>query len=70
MRCLSHFFIFKTEKCMKGSYKFMKKTRICYFCMRYLKKNYGITESDLLENNSYKKFISSDKDFLQTIRNF
>jgi len=38
--------------------------------MRYLKKNYGITESDLLENNSYKKFISSDKDFLQTIRNF
>ena len=70
MRCLSHFFIFKSEKCMKGSYKFMKKTRICYFCMRYLKKNYGITESDLLEKNFYKKFISSNIDFLQTIRNF
>ena len=64
MRCLSHFFLFKTEKCMKGSYKFMKKTRICYFCMRYLKKNYGITESDLLEKNFYKKFISSNIDFL------
>ena len=70
MRCKSHFFIFKTEKCQKGAYKFFKKTRICYFCMRYLKKNYGITESDLLENNFYKKIISSDKDFLQTIRNF
>ena len=55
---------------MKGSYKFMKKTRICYFCARKLKKLYGITESDLLENNSYKKFISTDKDFLQTIHNF
>ena len=59
MRCKSHFFIFKTEKCMKGAYKFMKKTAICYFCARYLKKNYGITESDLLENNSYKKFLKS-----------
>ena len=59
MRCLSHFFIFKTEKCQKGSYKFMKKTRICYFCARKLKQLYGITESDLLENNSYKKFLKS-----------
>ena len=59
MRCLSHFFVFKTNKCQKGAYKFFKKTRICYFCMRYLKKNYGITESDLLENNSYKKFLKS-----------
>ena len=59
MRCLSHNFIFKTEKCMKGSYKFMKKTRICYFCARKLKQLYGITESDLLENNSYKKFLKS-----------
>ena len=70
MRCKSHFFLFKTDKCQKGAYKFFKKTRICYFCMRYLKKNYGITESDLLENNFYKKIISTDKDFLQTIRNF
>ena len=70
MRCLSHEFVFKNEKCMKGAYKFMKKTAICYFCARYLKKNYGITESDLLENNSYKKFISSDKDILKTIHNF
>ena len=70
MRCLSHEFVFKTDKCQKGAYKFFKKTRICYFCMRYLKKNYGITESDLLEKNFYKKFISSNIDFLQTIRNF
>ena len=70
MRCKSHFFVFKTDKCQKGAYKFFKKTRNCYFCARYLKKNYGITESDLLENNSYKKFISSNIDFLQTIRNF
>jgi len=69
MRCLSHFFIFKTEKCMKGAYKFMRKTRICYFCARKLKKMYGFTESDLIENNFYKKFISSDKDFSQTIHN-
>ena len=55
---------------MKGSYDFMKNTGICYFCMRYLKKNYGITESDLLRENFYKKFISTDKDFLQTTRNF
>ena len=59
MRCLSHFFVFKTDKCQKGAYKFFKKTRICYFCMRYLKKNYGITESDLLENDSYKNFLKS-----------
>ena len=59
MRCKSHFFIFKTEKCMKGAYKFMKKTAICYFCVRYLKKNYGITESDLLKNDSYKNFLKS-----------
>ena len=37
----------------------MKKTRICYFCARKLKQLYGITESDLLENNSYKKFLKS-----------
>ena len=69
MRCLSHNFIFKTERCMKGSYKFMKKTAICYFCMRQLKKMYGITESDLLKDKFYKKFISTDKDFSQTIHN-
>jgi hypothetical protein len=70
MRCLSHEFIFKTEKCMKGSYKFMKKTRICYFCARKLKKMYGLTESDLIKDNFYKKFISTDKDFSQTTHNF
>ena len=70
MRCLSHEFIFKTDICQKGSYLFMQKTRICYYCMRYLKKNYGITESDLLKDKFYKKFISTDKDFLQTIDNF
>ena len=69
MRCLSHFFIFKTEKCMKGSYLFMQKTRICYFCARKLKKMYGFTESDLVKNDLYKKFISSDKEFLKTTHN-
>ena len=66
MRCLSHFFIFKTEKCMKGAYKFMKITSICYFCARYLKKRYGLTESDLLENYFYKNFISFDRELLKT----
>ena len=70
MRCKSHIFIFKSDKCMKGSYDFHKKTGICYFCMRQLKRMYGITESDLLKDKLYKKFISTDKDFLQTIHNF
>ena len=59
MRCKSHFIIFKTEKCMKGAYTFMQKTAICYFCARYLKKMYGLTESDLIENDFYKKFLKS-----------
>ena len=67
MRCKSHIFIFKTEKCMKGSYLFMQKTAICYFCARQLKKMYGLTESDLLENELYKNFISSDREFSKTI---
>ena len=59
MRCLSHFFVFKTEKCMKGSYDFMKKTRICYFCVRKLKKMYGITNDDLLKDDFYKDFLKT-----------
>ena len=59
MRCKSHFIIFKTEKCMKDAYKFMKITSICYFCARKLKQMYGLTESDLLENDFYKKFLKS-----------
>ena len=70
MRCKSHIFIFKSDKCMKGSYDFMKNTAICYYCMRQLKKMYGLTELDLLKDNFYKKFTSTDKDFLQTTRNF
>ena len=70
MRCKSHIFIFKSDKCMKGSYDFMQKTQICYFCMRQLKKMYGLTESDLLKDKFYKKFISTNKNFLQTIHNF
>ena len=54
---------------MKGAYKFMIKTRICYYCARYLKKRYGFTESDLVKNDFYKKFISSDKEFLKTTHN-
>ena len=67
MRCKSHFLLFKTDKCMKGSFKFMKTTAICYFCARKLKKIYGFTENDLLKDNFYKKFISTDRDFLRTI---
>jgi hypothetical protein len=78
MRCKSHFLLFKTDKCMKGSFEFMKKTSICYFCARKLKKMYGFTENDLLKNDFFKHFISvnhhyisklisTDKDFLQTI---
>ena len=59
MRCKSHIFIFKSDKCMKGSYDFMRKTSICYFCMRQLKKMYGITELDLLRENFYKNFLKS-----------
>ena len=59
MRCKSHFLLFKTDKCMKGAFKFMKKTGICYFCARKLKKMYGITEYDLLKDNSYKNFLKS-----------
>ena len=44
---------------MKGSYDFMQKTQICYFCMRQLKKMYGLTESDLLRDNFYKNFLKS-----------
>ena len=67
MRCKSHFLLFKTDKCMKGAFKFMKTTAICYFCARKLKKIYGFTENDLLKDNFYKKFISTDRDFLETI---
>ena len=59
MRFKSHIFIFKSDKCMKGAYIFMRITGICYFCMRYLKKNYGITESDLLREKFYKNFLKS-----------
>ena len=66
MRCLSHFFVFKTEKCMKGAYIFMQKTRICYFCVRELKKMYGLTEEILLKDDFYKNFISFDRELLKT----
>ena len=52
---------------MKGSFNFMRTTGICYFCARKLKKIYGFTENDLLKDNFYKNFISTDTDFLQTI---
>jgi len=70
MRCKSHVFIFKTEKCMKGAYLFMQKTSICYYCMRYIKKMYGFNEEILLKDEFYKKFISSDKEILKTTHNF
>jgi hypothetical protein len=67
MRCLSHFFIFKTEKCFKNFHKDMKTTRICYYCVRELKKMKKIdTAKDLIKNDFYKNFISFDQDILQT----
>ena len=51
MRCLSHEFVFKTNKCQKGAYKFMKKTGICYFCVKKIKKM------------NEKQLISFDKEF-------
>jgi len=67
MRCKSHIFIFKTDKCMKGSYLFMRKTAICYFCARQLKKMYGFTEEILIKDEFYKNFISSGREFSKTI---
>ncbi len=67
MRCLSHEFLFGVDKCMKGSYKFMQKTRICYYCVRQLKKTYGLTNEDLLYNDLFKKFTGSSKTYLNTI---
>jgi len=67
MRCLSHEFLFGVDKCMKGSYKFMQKTRMCYFCVRQLKKMYGLTNEDLLNNNLFKKFTGNSKTYLNTI---
>ena len=67
MRCLSHEFLFGVDKCMKGSYKFMQKTRICYYCVRQLKKTYGLTNEDLLYNDLFKKFTGNSKTYLKTI---
>jgi len=67
MRCLSHEFLFGVDKCMKGSYKFMQKTRMCYYCVRQLKKIYGLTNEDLLNNDLFKKFTGNSKTYLKTI---
>ena len=67
MRCLSHFLLFKTEKCYKNFNKQMKVTRICYFCVKRLIKLKKIDNyNDLLQNENYKNFISFDKDILRT----
>ena len=44
------------ERCI---YLHEKNRNLLLLCMRYLKKNYGITESDLLEENFYKNFLKS-----------
>ena len=60
MRCLSHFLLFKTEKCYKNFNKQMKVTRICYFCVRRLIKLKKIDSlEDLLRENYYKNFIKT-----------
>ena len=67
MRCLSHFLLFKTEKCYKNFNKQMKVTRICYFCVRRLIKLKKIDNyNDLLKNKNYKNFISFDKEISRT----
>ena len=38
MRCLSHIFIFKKDRTFKNFYPGMEKTRICYFCVKKIKK--------------------------------
>jgi len=38
MRCLSHIFIFKKFRTFKNFYPGMEKTRICYFCVKKIKK--------------------------------
>jgi len=60
MRCLSHIFLLKKEKCFKNYYPGMEKTRICYFCLKIIKKIYGYTLEDLMNKELYKKFISND----------
>ena len=67
MRCLSHEFLFGVDKCMRGSYKFMQKTRMCYFCARKLKHDYGLTEEKLLDRELFKKFTGNPKTYLKTI---
>ena len=67
MRCLSHEFLFGVDKCQRGSYKFMRKTRMCYFCARKLKHDYGLTEEKLLDKGLFKKFTGNSKTYLSTI---
>ena len=67
MRCLSHEFLFGVDKCMRGSYKFMRQTRMCYFCVRKLKHDYGLTEEKLLDKKLYKKFTDNSKTYSNTI---
>ena len=57
MRCFSHIFIFKKEKCFKNFYEGMEKTRICYFCLRKIKKM------------NKKQLRSFDKEFSKTKKN-
>lgn len=59
MRCLSHIFLLKKEKCFKNYYPGMEKTRICYFCLKKIKKIYGYTLQDLMNKELYKKFIKT-----------
>ena len=67
MRCLSHEFLFGVDKCMRGSYKFMRKTRICYFCVRKLKHDYGLNEEKLLDKELFKKFTGNFRTYSNTI---
>ena len=57
MRCLSHIFIFKKDRTFKNFYPGMEKTRICYFCVKKIKKM------------NEKQLRSFDKEFSKTKKN-
>ena len=62
MRCLSHVLIFKHGKCFKNHYKEMNETRVCWFCVKKLRTlGYIKNLDELLKDDYYKNFISTDK---------
>ena len=68
MRCLSHVLIFKHEKCFKNHYNEMNETRVCWFCVKKLRTlGYIKNLDELLKDDYYKNFISTDKYLVKPI---